>query len=221
MNNLPHGSCARIVAGENQTTVECENCGQTLTFKTEQEACEHVTNCWLESGGAGRPLSIISVEEEAPAENHAPEQKPERVAVPSEPHPRCGRCGREVPGGTGTPSLCIDCLNRIEHRESEHVGGNFDIEWAEGWDPQMYVDEDGDLVSANDKYPFWQKGAKSGEHVPDTVVECVDNSGMEDQFDVGVEYILDSKDGDFFTVYDKLGIRRECFRDRFREVTAA
>jgi hypothetical protein len=139
----------------------------------------------------------------------------------SEPHVRCGKCGKEVPGGHGTPTLCIDCLPVVGDRAPTGKEKEFEMEWADGWDPQMHVDEEGNFVAGNDKYPFWQKGWQPGSMIPDTVVECVDNSGMEDQFDKGVEYVLDSKKGDFFTVYDKLGVKQECFGDRFKEVVGA
>lgn len=52
---------------------------------------------------------------------------------------------------------------------------------------------------------------------PDNVVECLDNTGMEDGFDVGVEYVFDGRhDGEMISVYDKIGKLRECFSFRFK-----
>lgn len=57
------------------------------------------------------------------------------------------------------------------------------------------------------------KRAKDGE---DDVLVCVDNAGMEDRFDVGIEYIvMEHKDPAMVFVYDKMGRKDEYFRNRF------
>jgi len=68
---------------------------------------------------------------------------------------------------------------------------------------------------------FWkpEPGEKAIVRVmePDNIVECVDNTGVEAQFDLGVEYIFEGKStGDMISVYDKTGVLRECFASRFR-----
>jgi len=51
----------------------------------------------------------------------------------------------------------------------------------------------------------------------EVIVECVDNSGMEDKFDAGIEYVGEIHDDDSLVwVYDKLGHRQECFAERFK-----
>jgi len=51
---------------------------------------------------------------------------------------------------------------------------------------------------------------------PDNIAVCVNSSGMEDAFDVGIEYMFEGEaDGEMLSVYDKTGTLRECFRDRF------
>jgi hypothetical protein len=50
----------------------------------------------------------------------------------------------------------------------------------------------------------------------DEVLVCADNRGVEDRFDIGIEYLVeDHKDKDMVYVYDKLGRKDEYFRDRF------
>jgi len=51
---------------------------------------------------------------------------------------------------------------------------------------------------------------------PENVVECVDNTGIEDQFDEGIEYIFENRTDDMISVYDRTGTLRECFAERFR-----
>ena len=119
-----------------------------------------------------------------------------------------------------------------------------DIKWAAGFDPELKKDKDGNLYSDNPNYPCWSKeaqmilrteiekpdkflkecvdnlrfgigtGIKNSDKI---IVECVDNTGIEDQFDIGLEYVLEGETKDFFTVYDKIGRMRECFKDRFKE----
>ena len=52
----------------------------------------------------------------------------------------------------------------------------------------------------------------------DDVVICLDNSGVEDKFDKGIEYISEEHDNkDMIYVYDRFGEKQECFRDRFQK----
>jgi nitrite reductase/ring-hydroxylating ferredoxin subunit len=68
--------------------------------------------------------------------------------------------------------------------------------------------------------PFWKP--EIGENTirviqPDNIVECLDNTGIEDGFDVGVEYVFEGRHGgEMISVYDKIGALRECFSSRFR-----
>lgn len=50
----------------------------------------------------------------------------------------------------------------------------------------------------------------------DVDLVCVDNKGIEDKFDEGVEYVVeDSDEKDFVYAYDKNGSRELVFRKRF------
>lgn len=69
--------------------------------------------------------------------------------------------------------------------------------------------------------PFWKP--KPGETPtirliqPDNIVECLDNTGIGDGFDVGIEYVFEGRhDGEMISVYDKTGTLRECFSSRFK-----
>ena len=54
--------------------------------------------------------------------------------------------------------------------------------------------------------------------VTDKVMVCIDNTGMEDRFDVGIEYITEEhKDSKMLYAYDKLGRKDEYFQTRFME----
>lgn len=57
----------------------------------------------------------------------------------------------------------------------------------------------------------------------DDEVVCVNNAGLEDQFDFGIEYICvsGSLSDDFVIVLDKYNERREVFSDRFMTVKKA
>ena len=137
---------------------------------------------------------------------------------------KCEKCN-----GNGTRTIYADHMGdtienqRCSNCELQRDAVSDDVQWAEGCDPEMYTDEDGDLVAGNNKYPFWQK--KPGEDItvrivqPDNIVECVNNAGMEDQFDQGVEYIFEGKPGEMITVFDKCGEKRECFADRFKVIS--
>jgi predicted DNA-binding WGR domain protein len=49
------------------------------------------------------------------------------------------------------------------------------------------------------------------------VMVCVNNAGMEDKFDIGVEYVVElhKKDETLIYAYDKFGKKGEYFKDRF------
>ena len=52
----------------------------------------------------------------------------------------------------------------------------------------------------------------------DEVMVCIDNTGIEDRFDVGIEYIVEEhKDQKMLYAYDKLGRKDEYFQTRFME----
>jgi len=54
----------------------------------------------------------------------------------------------------------------------------------------------------------------------DTVVaQCVDNTGLEEFFDRGIEYVVERVEKDMIAVFDKFGKIRDCFRPRFRMVS--
>ena len=58
-----------------------------------------------------------------------------------------------------------------------------------------------------------KKRTEKGE---DEVMVCVDNTGMDDRFDVGIEYLVeDHKDKTLIYAYDKLGKKGEFFKKRF------
>lgn len=47
-------------------------------------------------------------------------------------------------------------------------------------------------------------------------IVCINNAGIEDKFDLGVDYIFENHpDAQMIYVYDKNGVKGEFFRDRF------
>ena len=51
--------------------------------------------------------------------------------------------------------------------------------------------------------------------VGDTAI-CIDNLGMEDRFDLNIEYVVEEhKEDDMLWVYDKRGAKVECLKERF------
>jgi len=65
---------------------------------------------------------------------------------------------------------------------------------------------------------MWGKAvAVESDTVP--IAVCRDNTGMEDSFDRGVDYVVSPcVEKGFIRVYDKRGIPRKCFRGRFSPV---
>ena len=52
--------------------------------------------------------------------------------------------------------------------------------------------------------------------VTTVIVVCLDNTGYEDCFDVGIEYVGEVHDDvSMFWVYDRFGNRKELLKDRF------
>jgi hypothetical protein len=64
-----------------------------------------------------------------------------------------------------------------------------------------------------------RKAKEEPEDLDGKVAVCTDNAGIECHFDKGVEYVCEaSKDETMLWVWDKLGVRRECYKSRFRLV---
>ena len=61
------------------------------------------------------------------------------------------------------------------------------------------------------------KTAKEAKAKPkEGVVVCIDNAGMEDKFDKGIEYVFEAhSESVMIWVYDKEGKKQECFSERF------
>jgi predicted DNA-binding WGR domain protein len=58
--------------------------------------------------------------------------------------------------------------------------------------------------------------AAVGEEI---IVECISNMGIEDKFDAGIEYVgLRHKDPTMIWVFDKCGVKQDCYLERFKEV---
>jgi len=76
-----------------------------------------------------------------------------------------------------------------------------------------------DPPGPGDRSVFWKP--KPGETpkvrliLPDNVAACVDNSGIEEQFDEGIEYIYETGTAGMISVHDRTGVIRECFASRF------
>lgn len=63
-----------------------------------------------------------------------------------------------------------------------------------------------------------EAGRKASKRIAgeDEVLVCVDNSGLEDRFDVGIEYLVeDHNDKTMVYVFDKMGRKDEYFKVRF------
>ena len=51
---------------------------------------------------------------------------------------------------------------------------------------------------------------------PDELV-CTDNAGMEEEFDVGITYVVEPhKDSSMIWAYDRYGEKKACLRERFK-----
>ena len=54
------------------------------------------------------------------------------------------------------------------------------------------------------------------DHFVEQVLICINNTGIEDKFDIGIEYLVeDHPDSSMVYVYDKMGSKGECFKNRF------
>ena len=126
-------------------------------------------------------------------------------------------------------------LGGLGNKEVEEIrrlmmGDSEEVQWADGANPGMHVDEDGDLVAGDPDHPLWGKKAQQKfadlqkgdnnirliEEEQDRIAVCVDNTGIEDQFDQGIEYIFEDQYKGTIRVYDKTGELRECFGERFK-----
>ena len=60
---------------------------------------------------------------------------------------------------------------------------------------------------------------KAGDKVrlvlPDNVAVCVDNTGIEEWFDEGIEYVFEQRAGGMISAHDRTGVLRECLESRF------
>ena len=74
-----------------------------------------------------------------------------------------------------------------------------------------------DSVSPEPKKQKKSKKDKIPALKPDEVMvaECKDNTGVEEDFDVGVDYIVDAVKGDMLDVIALNGEKKECYRERF------
>ena len=45
--------------------------------------------------------------------------------------------------------------------------------------------------------------------------KCIDNTGIQDKFDIGLEYVYVDKKDDFYTILDKYDKACHCISDRF------
>jgi len=75
-----------------------------------------------------------------------------------------------------------------------------------GWDGEDVAKSE--KSKKQDKLPKTQKGEVC-------VAECLDNTGIEHDFDVGVNYIVMSLDGDMIKVIALDGEEKDCYRKRF------
>ena len=75
-------------------------------------------------------------------------------------------------------------------------------------------------VSATPAKPPKPKPKPAPKPAPkEGVAVCVDNSGLEDKFDEGIEYVCEAHDDqELLWVYDKIGSKQECFIERFEVV---
>jgi hypothetical protein len=53
----------------------------------------------------------------------------------------------------------------------------------------------------------------------DKIAICLDNTGIENQFDQDIEYIFKDIENGIITVYDKIGKLQSCFEDRFKIIS--
>ena len=66
------------------------------------------------------------------------------------------------------------------------------------------------------------KAAPKQEEPEEIIVECLDNAGIEEKFDKGIEYVGETHtDSALVWVYDKMGEKQECFKERFKKVADA
>ena len=97
---------------------------------------------------------------------------------------------------------------------------------GEDWEPKQ--NSKGRVETQNNVCPDCLKAVRAAamnaaskargedEVLEDEVLVCSNNSGMEDRFDIGIEYLVeDHPDKDMVYVYNKLGRKDECFRIRF------
>jgi len=124
---------------------------------------------------------------------------------------------------------CKFCRGKRSFRENiaRHfdVGGDIDF-WCpiKGAIDDEDDDEELDDIDERNKTlgdPDWDdnliKAAETMRSTPLDEVVCVNNTGMEDKFDLGVTYVFEAHDdADMLWVTDKAGQRRESLKERFQ-----
>jgi len=83
-------------------------------------------------------------------------------------------------------------------------------------EPEGTGSSDGDSSTKTPQPPPPPSAPPAEEPSTDLIVVCKDNAGIEDRFDVGIEYVAEkADDDDMLKVYDKFGNADEYFMDRF------
>jgi hypothetical protein len=96
---------------------------------------------------------------------------------------------------------------------------DFNCIWRGRASDDMGADE---LLDYEDEFANCWKAKKETKKEPkkeaSNEVICINNAGMEDRFDIGVSYLFERhrSDDTMLWVVDKLGEKRECFKERFQ-----
>jgi predicted DNA-binding WGR domain protein len=128
-----------------------------------------------------------------------------------------------APVGFAVSSSSLGIVNNLETEDGAAPATAIGIEWTCDGCGMKYspgVDKNGIPFSSEfcpkciDKIKAAKAKADKGNE--DQVLICVDNAGMEDRFDLGIEYLVeDHTDKSMVYVYDKMGRKDEYFRSRF------
>jgi len=112
-----------------------------------------------------------------------------------------------------TQYMSADVLPKKVSMSDEMIKRNLEYEDYNS----LRIDKNGDIWS-EDNNPLSNTNKKKAKEVKQYVMICVDNVGMEDKFDVEIEYVVeDHIDKEMIYAYDKHGERGEFFKMRFEK----
>ena len=102
--------------------------------------------------------------------------------------------------------------NYVDIEDPDYVGPLT----RESSDVRDYFEPEGTTSPVSDPPPSTAPEDRDFEAGDEIIVTCIDNTGIEEGFDAGQEYVAEKhEDDDMIYVYDRFGEKQGCFCERF------